>query len=162
MEINKKELYKLYMEWVNKVSDECDWKTSFGPEEIVYAIAGILENNPNLIKTSKPNNEQYNQIIDKAFSNYLNTYSGNFELDREEFINASKTAPDFSEHWGLQFEERELTYSERYRYWFTHNYETGLEYDERNIPDFDNTYYDPTPTRLITITYKDEKIKSYE
>ena len=150
------------MEWVNKVSDECDWKTSFGPEEIVYAIAGILENNPNLIKTSKPNNEQYNQIIDKAFSNYLNTYSGNFELDREEFINASKTAPDFSEHWGLRIEERELTYSERYRYWFTHNYETGLEYDESNIPDFDNTYYDPTPTRLITVTYKDETIESYE
>jgi len=108
------------------------------------------------------NGEQYNQIIDKAFSNYLNNYSGNFEVDREEFIAASKRSPDFSEHWGLQFEERELTYSERYRYWFTHNYETGLEYDEDNIPDFDNTYYEPTPTRLITIKYKNEKIESYE
>ena len=50
MEINKEELYKLYMEWVNKVADELDWKTHFGPEEIVYAIADILENNPSLIK----------------------------------------------------------------------------------------------------------------
>jgi hypothetical protein len=48
--IDKDELYKLYMEWVNEVADECDWKTSFGPEEIVHAIANILENNPTLIK----------------------------------------------------------------------------------------------------------------
>ena len=50
MEINKEELYKLYMEWVNKISEECDWKTSFNPEEIVYSIANILETNPDLIK----------------------------------------------------------------------------------------------------------------
>jgi hypothetical protein len=46
--INKEELYKLYMEWVEQVTEECDWKTSFGPEEIVGAIATILENNPHL------------------------------------------------------------------------------------------------------------------
>jgi len=49
MKINKEELHKLYMEWVNQVADECDWKTHFGPEEIVYAIADILEKNPSLI-----------------------------------------------------------------------------------------------------------------
>jgi len=48
MKINKEELYKLYMEWVDKVAEECDWKTSFTPEEIVGAIATILENNPHL------------------------------------------------------------------------------------------------------------------
>jgi hypothetical protein len=47
--IDKKELYKLYMEWVNQVTEECDWKTHFEPEEIVYSIANILENNPDLI-----------------------------------------------------------------------------------------------------------------
>lgn len=50
MEINKEELHKLYMEWVNKVADEFDWKTHFETEEIVYAIANILETNPQLIK----------------------------------------------------------------------------------------------------------------
>jgi hypothetical protein len=50
MEINKEKLYELYMNWVNQVSEDCDWKTSFEPEEIVYAIAKILENNPELIK----------------------------------------------------------------------------------------------------------------
>jgi hypothetical protein len=49
MNINKDELYKLYMEWVDRVSEECDWKTSFDPEEIVHSIANILENNPQLI-----------------------------------------------------------------------------------------------------------------
>ena len=48
LEINKEELLKLYMEWVNEVSEECDWKTSFGPEEIVNSIVNILENNPHL------------------------------------------------------------------------------------------------------------------
>jgi hypothetical protein len=50
MKINREELYKLYMEWVNQVSEELDWKTHFGPEEIVHAIANILETNKDLIK----------------------------------------------------------------------------------------------------------------
>jgi hypothetical protein len=50
MEINREELFKLYMEWVNEVSEVCDWKTSFGPEEIVYSISKILEDHPELIK----------------------------------------------------------------------------------------------------------------
>jgi hypothetical protein len=48
MKIDREELHKLYMEWVNKVTEECDWKTSFGPKEIVEAIVTILENNPHL------------------------------------------------------------------------------------------------------------------
>ena len=52
LEINKEELLKLYMKWVNKVSEECDWKTSFGPEEIVNSIANILENNPQLYNST--------------------------------------------------------------------------------------------------------------
>lgn len=49
LKINTEELYKLYMEWVDDVSEVCDWKTHFTPDEIVHAIARILENNPNLI-----------------------------------------------------------------------------------------------------------------
>ena len=49
MKINREDLYKLYMEWVDKISEECDWKTNFGPEEIVNAISNIIEKNPNLI-----------------------------------------------------------------------------------------------------------------
>ena len=53
MKINKEELYKLYMEWVDKVAEECDWKTTFGPKEIVKAIATILENNPQLYEQTR-------------------------------------------------------------------------------------------------------------
>jgi hypothetical protein len=53
MKIDKDELFKLYMEWVNEVSEECDWKTSFGPEEIVDSIVNIIENNPQLIKDGR-------------------------------------------------------------------------------------------------------------
>jgi len=53
MIINKEELFKLYMEWVNKVSENNDWKTSFGPEEIVHSIANIIENNPQLIQDGR-------------------------------------------------------------------------------------------------------------
>jgi hypothetical protein len=50
MTIDKEKLFELYMQWVDEVLEECDWKTSFEPEEIVYAIAKILENNPELLK----------------------------------------------------------------------------------------------------------------
>lgn len=53
MKINKEELFKLYMEWVNDVSEYCDWKTSFGPEEIVDSIVNILETNPQLYNDTK-------------------------------------------------------------------------------------------------------------
>ncbi len=53
MKINKEELYSLYMEWVDKVTEECDWKTSFTPEEIVGAIATILQNNPQLYEQTR-------------------------------------------------------------------------------------------------------------
>jgi len=48
MKIDKEELFKLYMEWVDKVSEDLDWKTHFGPEEIVNVIVNIIENNPQL------------------------------------------------------------------------------------------------------------------
>jgi thymidylate synthase len=42
---------------------------------------------------------------------------------------------------------RELSYQERYDYWFATNYETGMEKNYDNVPDFDDEYYDYTPTR---------------
>ena len=50
MQINREELFELYMKKVNQIAEDCDWVTSFGPEEIVNMIANILETNPELIK----------------------------------------------------------------------------------------------------------------
>jgi type II secretory pathway predicted ATPase ExeA len=47
--IKKKELYDLYMLKVDEICEVCDWKTQFGPEEIVNIIANIIENNPQII-----------------------------------------------------------------------------------------------------------------
>jgi hypothetical protein len=53
IEIDRDELFKLYMRRVDFITEECDWVTSFGPEEIVDMIADILENNPQLINNGE-------------------------------------------------------------------------------------------------------------
>jgi hypothetical protein len=67
---------------------------------------------------------------------------------------------EFSERWGLKIEERELSLLERYELmkkldnWVSVHYKEPktMEYmDKHNIP-----------TKLITITYNDIKIESYE
>jgi len=75
---------------------------------------------------------------------------------QEEFINKCKTDSEFSERWGLKIEERELSLEERATIWNnTHNpvgnIYTHNQYDENDIP-----------TKLITITYNDKTIESYE
>lgn len=49
MKINREALYILYMEKVGKISNDIDWKTQFGPEEIIDIIADIIEKDPILL-----------------------------------------------------------------------------------------------------------------
>jgi hypothetical protein len=49
MKIDKETLYKLYMEKVDQICEECDWVTHFGPKEIVDMISNIIEKNPDLL-----------------------------------------------------------------------------------------------------------------
>ena len=110
------------------------------------------------------NNEKMNQIIDEVYKKYTDKYIGYGDVPiKELFIHEIKTNPEFSEKWGLKIEERELSLEERYHLWFNNNYETGMEryFHSNNIPNFDNQYYTPTPTKLITITYN-ETIEIYE
>ena len=126
------------------------------------------------------NNEKMNQIIDEAYKNYNNYMTENFmetrwckvelspdgksvtgrKCNREEFIIESKIQPGFSEKWGLKIEERELSLLERYELmkkldnWVSVHYKEPktMEYmDSQNIP-----------AKLITITYNNEIIESYE
>ena len=126
------------------------------------------------------NNEKMNQIIDEAYENYSKEYEKDNSIgltllvqrvdgksvyrkpDKQMFIDLCTYDKTFSEKWGLKIEERELTYPEKYRIWFTSNYETGMEYNEEVVPDFDDEYYEPTPTKLITITYNNIKTEIYE
>jgi thymidylate synthase len=64
-------------------------------------------------------------------------------------------------HYGFQVYTRELTYSERYAKWFARNYETGMEYDETIIPEFDNPYYTETPTRAISLMWNQRSVDTF-
>lgn len=50
MRINKEKLFELYMEKVNEITEECDWKTHFTPQECVNLVANILMANEDLIE----------------------------------------------------------------------------------------------------------------
>ncbi len=64
-------------------------------------------------------------------------------------------------HYGFQVYTRELTYAERYSTWFTKNYETGMEYNEAEIPDFDNPYYTETPKRAISLMWNQRSVDTF-
>ena len=64
-------------------------------------------------------------------------------------------------HYGFQVWTRELTYSERYKIWFNRNYETGMEYYEGNVPNFDDSYYEPTPTRAISLMWNQRSVDTF-
>ena len=118
------------------------------------------------------NKEKYNQIIDEGYKNYFLIKSmekGPFGisgliLPKEEFINNCKTNPEFSEKWGLKIEERELRNKERVKLsWFIFN----PDKEEKNAPEWWNIKKitmdeHNIPTKLITLTYNNETIESYE
>jgi thymidylate synthase len=56
-------------------------------------------------------------------------------------------------HYSFQFYTRKLSYKERYDYWFSHNYETGFEYNSDDKIDFDNNYWHKTPERALSLLW---------
>jgi len=117
----------------------------------------------------------YNQIIDDAYDNYKkemlyhpeenwldNEVGGKSyrQLSQEEFINKCKTYPEFSERWGLKIEERELSTQERNE-WFQIHLNGNNPFMKSDWKDFELDQQN-IPTRLITLTYKDTIIESYE
>ena len=101
--------------------------------------------------------DMFNQIIGDAYKRYYDYMRDDrqWELDKEEFINKCKTDSEFSEKWGLKLEEKELSDEERYDLCAAHKSKMSA------ISEEDYIKYN-IPTRLITITYKDKTIESYE
>ena len=113
------------------------------------------------------------QIIDEAYENYLINFirpicppnldvqpSYYEPMTKEWFIKSIKERSlrgnEFYEKWGLKIEERELDMSERWELANLTPNMSEIDYcnklcDEHNVP-----------TKLITITYKDTIIESYE
>jgi hypothetical protein len=125
-------------------------------------------------------NKEQQGLLDEVYKNYWGKVSVNNEEDclvkqeegsllkevrvlyQQEFINKCKTDTEFSEKWGLTIEERELSFEERYKIalpiW---KEKYGLLANMMVPTNVDNTPY-KIPTKLITITYNDKTIESYE
>ena len=110
------------------------------------------------------NKERYNQIIDEVYRKYADSHE--YFVDgwmhvipmlhnKETFINECKTSPEFSEEWGLKIEERELSLEERRKL---------AKYDSKFVSPMTVESWDRNniPTKLITLTYNNETIESYE
>jgi len=113
------------------------------------------------------------QIIDEAYVNYGQKIISEdlwmlvaigWPSTQEEFINKCKTDTEFSEKWGLKIEERELSRDERIDL-YCEEHTPGIR--GKYVPPFDD-FIDAKlktwniPTKLITITYNDKTIESYE
>jgi hypothetical protein len=127
-------------------------------------------------------NKQQLELLDEAYKKWFKKGRTEFEefadpmfmsedalgeekfhkISKEYFIEQIKTDDEFSEKWELKIEERELSLLERReiariklnrKEWsdvlFLYHYKET--YDKYNIP-----------TKLITITYNDKTIESYE
>jgi len=125
------------------------------------------------------NNEQQ-ELLDEVYENFIDKTKGlnlNLEINRdiivvegpvynatprllikEEFINKCKTDPEFSERWGLKIEERELSLEERQDLYFKLNPEFRLMHESM----IEHMIKHKIPTKLITITYNNKTIESYE
>lgn len=44
---NKQIILEKYLKWVDEVSEDLDWKTHFTPQEIVYKICELIEEENN-------------------------------------------------------------------------------------------------------------------
>jgi hypothetical protein len=102
-------------------------------------------------------------LLNEAYMDYYWIMGDKIKLTKDEFINKCKTDLEFSEKWGLTIEERELSWEERL------DLLKKLEiFQERVIDNAKSEMIHSLadshsiPTKLITITYIDKKIESYE
>ena len=89
------------------------------------------------------------------------------EHSKETFINECKTNTEFSQKWGLKIEERELSLEERSIIAKSNHYEVSQNIKMFVRVDEDHSLHKHLddiniPTKLITITYNDKTIESYE
>ena len=116
------------------------------------------------------------QIIDEAYENYSKEYEKDNSIgmcllvarmddkstyrkpNKEMFVDLCTHDKTFSEMWGLKIEERELSEGERVNLFMQ-----GKKV-ERFLEKITNKDLDGSnrPTKLITITYNNETIESYE
>jgi hypothetical protein len=103
----------------------------------------------------------YNKLsgVGDVIEGMLSAHTRDFiPYSQEEFIDECKTDDEFAKKWGLKIEERELSLDERTKYKMKRDNiaRTFAAYTHQIL---DNSNI---PTKLITVTYKEQKIESYE
>lgn len=99
------------------------------------------------------NKERFSQIVDEVYQKYTTKYMGHEDIPSKDlFLFEIKKNKEFSERWGLKIEERDLTMREQEM--LGHNY-GHLTWEEQA-----NFHFEPT--KLVTMTYNNEKIEIYE
>jgi len=116
-------------------------------------------------------NKEQQQIIDKVYESALIEYgwkslpstpTGTWFETTGNFTHKCKMDSEFSQKWGLKIEERELSLEERHQLalpiW---KEKYGPLAGMMVLTNVDNTPY-KIPRKIITITYNNETIESYE
>ena len=131
----------------------------------------------------KMSKERYEGIIDGAYKLYSNEYEKDNSIglcllvqrvdgratyrkpDREMFIALCTHDTSFSEKWGLKIEERELSLEERTKL-LVNKSDNKKDFYDRNgrliVEDESILNDSDIPSKLITLTYKNETIEVYE
>jgi hypothetical protein len=83
------------------------------------------------------------------------------EHSKESFINKIKANTGFSQKWGLKIKERELSLEERAK-WLEDNKGYDLLVGNLDHDHIREVVEEEAPIKLITITYNNKTIESYE
>jgi hypothetical protein len=124
-------------------------------------------------------NKEQEELLDEAYKNYCKSFENqtlieqySFDTDpmtQFMFLNKCKTDTEFSQKWGLNIEEKELSLNDRILEFAKRDldpseFRRGGDYgtvipEEKTLKVLDRH---SIPTKLITITYKDKTIESYD
>lgn len=120
-------------------------------------------------------NKEQQQIIDEVYENYCKSFDAQSEIESHSFdtdpmtkimfVEKIKNLDWFSKTWGLKIEERELSLEERIVIKNSKNIFISKGYidDNGHLNDIGRLKLDKLiPTKLITLTYNNETIESYE
>jgi len=150
-----------------KVGLKCSLYYQHRPEKTIIEGREVNQNNTYSIQTSKNKNNSDKFIFD-GDKLWLRVY------DKETIHGFEGTVYNLSVannhtytvnniinhncHWAFEVYTRELTYKERYKEWFSNNYETGMEYNDDLTIDFENNYWEPTPERALSLKWHQRSV----
>ena len=132
-------------------------------------------------------NKEQQELLDAAYENYSKEYEKDNSIgmcllvarldgkktyrkpDKEMFVGLCTSDKTFSEKWGLKIEERELSLRERVDIFNSKMIKEEIRTQIATV-DVNETYWEKSlnetkhniPTKLITMTYNNKTIESYE